>query len=232
MSDQPKAITPRIIVQVLFFVVILPFLPLLISGQWDWWEAWLYAMISILGFVVSRILASIRHPDLIAERARMMQHEDAEPWDRRLAPLLGLGGGLIPLVAGMDARYDWSMDFNEPMKVIALMLVLAGYILGTYALMENRFFSGVVRLQTERGQFVVSSGPYRWVRHPGYAGALLTYLGTPIFLDSIWTFLPVLFTTVVLVVRTSMEDNTLQEKLDGYREYASRVRYRLLPGVW
>ncbi len=232
MSDHPKSITPRIVVQVLFFVVVLPFLPLLISRQWGWWEAWLYAIISILGFAISRILAARRHPDLIAERARMMQHEDAEAWDRRLAPLLGLGGILIPLAAGLEARMVWSQDFNTTLKIIALFLILAGYILGSYALMENRFFSGVVRLQTERGQHVVSSGPYGWVRHPGYAGALLAYWGTPIFLDSVWAFLPVLFTTIVLVVRTSLEDRTLQEKLDGYREYAARVRYRLVPRVW
>lgn len=213
-------------------MVLLPFLPLLISGRWNWWEAWLYAIISILSFVISRILAARRHPDLIAERARMMQHEDAEPWDRRLAPLLGLGGALALLAAGLEARFNWSQDFAMPLKIIALIIILAGNILGTYALIENRFFSGVVRLQTDRGQHVVSSGPYRWVRHPGYAGALLTYWGTPIFLDSLWTFIPVMFVTVILVVRTNLEDRTLQEKLAGYREYAGRVRYRLLPGVW
>ena len=232
MNDQQNVITPRVVLQVLFFVVLLPFLPLLISGRWNWWEAWLYAIISILSFVISRILAARRHPDLIAERARMMQHEDAEPWDRRLAPLLGLGGALALLVAGLDARYNWSQDFDMPLKIIALIVILAGNILGTYALMENRFFSGVVRLQTDRGQHVVSSGPYRWVRHPGYAGALLTYWGTPIFLGSLWTFIPVMFITVILVMRTNLEDKTLQEKLDGYREYAGRVHYRLLPGVW
>lgn len=146
MNDQQNVITPRVVLQVLFFVVLLPFLPLLISGRWNWWDAWLYAIISILSFVISRILAARRHPDLIAERARMMQHEDAEPWDRRLAPLLGLGSALALLVAGLDARYNWSQDFDMPLKIIALIVILAGNILGTYALMENRFFSGVVRL--------------------------------------------------------------------------------------
>ena len=90
----------------------------------------------------------------------------------------------------------------------------------------------MVRIQTERGHQVISTGPYRWVRHPGYAGALITYLATPFFLDSIWALLPALFLMVVLVVRTSLEDRTLQEELTGYREYAGRVRFRLLPGVW
>ena len=99
-------------------------------------------------------------------------------------------------------------------------------------LFENRFFSSMVRIQTERGHQVISTGPYRWIRHPGYTGALLLYLATPIFLDSRWAFLPALFLTIVLLIRTNLEDKVLQNELEGYREYAKRVRYRLLPGVW
>jgi protein-S-isoprenylcysteine O-methyltransferase Ste14 len=98
--------------------------------------------------------------------------------------------------------------------------------------MENRFFSGVVRIQVDRGHHVVTSGPYRWVRHPGYAGALLDYWLTPIFLDSLWTFIPVAALTVVLVVRTALEDRALQDELPGYREYVRETRFRLLPGIW
>jgi len=90
----------------------------------------------------------------------------------------------------------------------------------------------MVRIQTDRGHTVVSNGPYHWVRHPGYVGALLTYLATPIWLDSRWAFLPALFLTIVLVIRTHLEDTALQEELAGYREYTEQVRFRLLPGVW
>ena len=216
----------------LFFVVFIPFLPLLISRQWDWWEAWAYAILYILGFVISRVLAARRHPDLIAERARFMQHENAKAWDKLLAPFLGLGGGLVMLVAGLDALYQWSPTFSLPVKIVALVIILAGYALGSYALIENRFFSGVVRIQTDRDHQVVSSGPYRWMRHPGYAGALLTYLATPLFLDSRWAFLPTVFIAIVLIIRTYLEDRFLQAELEGYRDYVKRVRYRLLPGVW
>ena len=227
-----KILTPRVVIMLLVFVVLVPFLPLLISRQWDWWEAWVYAIISILGFVISRVIAGRRDPGLIAERARYTDQPDAKSWDKTLSPLVGLGGALIPLVIGLDALYGWSEPFSVPVKMLGLAGILAGYALGAYALVENRFFSGMVRIQTERGHQVVSSGPYRWIRHPGYAGALVTYLATPFFLDSIWALLPALFLTVVLVIRTSLEDRTLQEELDGYREYAGRVRYRLLPGVW
>ncbi|MEW5872284.1 MAG: isoprenylcysteine carboxylmethyltransferase family protein [Chloroflexota bacterium] len=232
MSSQPRTITPRVIVQMLFFILVIPLLPLLVSWHWDWWEAWVLAGIYILGFIVSRALAARRHPDLIAERARMMQHEDTKTWDKILAPLVGLGGGLVLLVAGLDALFGWSPGFSLPVEVLALVILLAGYLLGSYALIENRFFSGVMRIQSERGQQVVSSGPYGWVRHPGYAGALWSYLATPLLLDSAWAFLPAIFLTVALVIRTYLEDNTLQEELPGYRDYARQVRYRLIPGLW
>ena len=232
MNTQQKIVTPRVVVQMLFFVVVIPFLPLWISWRWGWWEAWGYALVNIFGFAISRALAARRHPDLLAERARFMQHANVKPWDRYLAPLVGLGGGLIPLVAGLEARFAWSPAFSLPAKYLSLVLILAGFALASYALIENRFFSGTVRIQAERGHHVVSSGPYRWVRHPGYAGALLAYLVTPLYLDSRWAFLPAVFITILLSIRTDLEDKTLHEELEGYRDYARRVRYRLLPGVW
>ncbi len=232
MSSQQIKKTPGIIIQLLIVLVLLPLLPLLISRRWDWWEAWVYAAISILGFIISRALAARRNPGLLRERAQSMQQENTEPWDRLLAPLVALGSVFISVAAALDKLFAWSPDISIPVEVVALLAILAGYVIGTYALMENRFFSGVVRIQSDRGHAVVSSGPYSWVRHPGYAGVLLTYLAMPFFLDSLWAVIPAILVLMALVIRTSLEDRTLQEKLDGYREYAARVRYRLVPGIW
>ncbi len=232
MDNQKKFITPSVIIQMLFFIVLIPFLPLLISLRWNWWEAWAYGLLSVLSFVVSRLFVARRHPDLIAERARYMQHENAQAWDKRLAPLMGMAGILVLLVAGLDELLDWSPSFSLPVKILALVLIVGGYTLSSYALIENRFFSGMVRLQTDRGQKVVSSGPYRWIRHPGYAGALLVYLVTPLFLDSALAYLPTLFTIGLYIIRTAMEDRFLQEELEGYRDYAKQVHFRLFPGIW
>ena len=138
----------------------------------------------------------------------------------------------MPLIAGLDARFNWSPAFGLPVKLVSLTVILAGYVLASWALIENRYFSGVVRIQTDRGHRVVSSGPYSYIRHPGYAGALLTYLVTPLFLDALTAFAPAAVLAVLLVVRTYLEDRTLQEQLDGYREYAKRVPHRLLPRIW
>jgi protein-S-isoprenylcysteine O-methyltransferase Ste14 len=232
MRDQQKSVTPRVIVQLLLVIVVLPFLPLLISWNWRWWEAWVYALLCIVGFAASRLLALRRHPDLLSERARFMRHEDTVPWDKVLAPLVGLGGGFMPLIAGLDARLQWSPSFGLPVKLVSLVVILSGYALASWAMTENRYFSGVVRIQADRGHRVVTSGPYSWMRHPGYAGALMTYLVTPLFLDALTAFVPAAILAVLLVIRTYLEDRTLQERLEGYREYAKRVPFRLLPGIW
>ena len=218
--------------QALLFVVLVPFLPLLISGRWDWRAGWVYGLMSVLGFVVSRVLAARRHPDLVAERARYAQHEDAKPWDTALSRWLLLDGLLVMLVAGLDARLNWTPGLSLAVKGVALAIMLAGYALSAYALVENRFFSAVVRIQTDRGQHVVSSGPYRWMRHPGYAGGLLVYLATPALLSAVWAYIPTAALVALTILRTAREDRTLQEELPGYRDYTTRVRYRLVPGIW
>lgn len=222
----------KIVLMLVIFIILIPLSPMIISGRWNWLEAWLFAGISVFGFAASRWLASRKHADLLKERSRYLDQPDAVAWDKLLSPLVGLGGALIPITAGVEALLNGSTVFSIWIKIAALLLIITGYAIGSYALIANRFFSGMVRIQTERGHQLVTGGPYRWVRHPGYAGALLTYLATPLFLDSPWTFVPVLLLAFVLVIRTSKEDKFLQEKLDGYREYAGRVRYRLVPGLW
>lgn len=232
MQDQRRIFTPKSTLMMIFFIIIIPFLPLLISWNWSWWEAWVYAILNTFGFIVSRALAARRNPDLLAERGRFLHYHDAKSWDKLLSPLVGLGGALIPLVAGLDALFGWSPSFSLGIKIPSLIILLIGYMIASYALIANRFFSGVVRIQTERGHHLVSDGPYRWVRHPGYAGAILTYLATPLFLDSGWAYLPVLLLTFLLFIRTALEDRTLQNELTGYQNYAEQVRYRLIPGIW
>ena len=232
MNTQTKLMTPKTIVRLVLVVFVFPLIPMIISGVWDWWEAWAYAIFSILGFIVSRVLAARRNPDIIAERARSMEMQDAKPWDKILSPMLAFGGLVILMVAGADKGFGWTPPFTINAKLAALAVIVLGYVFSSWALVENRFFSGVVRIQTDRGHHVVTSGPYRIVRHPGYAGALWVYLAMPILFDSIWAFIPALFLLGVLVLRTSLEDRTLQAELPGYAEYAKLTRYRLFPGIW
>ena len=216
----------------LIIVFVLPFSPLLITRRWGWWEAWLYGGIFMLGFIVSRVLAARRHPDIIAERANFIRKDNTKPWDKILAPLVALGSLLIPLTAGLEALNGSLVLFVLPVKLVAILLLLAGFSWGSYALWENRFFSGTVRIQTERGHTVVSSGPYRIMRHPGYFGSLVSFLVSPLILDSLWAFVPAIILIMTLVIRTRLEDQVLQNELEGYSEYAKKVHYRLIPGIW
>lgn len=232
VANCQRLFSPGVVARLLLVLVLLPFSPILITGRWGWWEAWAYGLMAVLGFAISRVLAARRHPDLIAERARFVSHEDIKPWDRVLGRLVGLGGGVVPVVAGIEARWGMSAPFALGTKLVGLLLIVAGYALASYAMIENRFFSAVVRLQQDRGHYVVSSGPYRWVRHPAYAGGLLSFVGMPLLLSSRWAAVPAVVLMILLVVRTALEDKTLRDELPGYSEYAARVRYRLVPRVW
>lgn len=168
----------------------------------------------------------------LKERANYDTHENTQPWDKWLSPLVAFGSVFILLAAGLDELFNWSPDFPLAWELIGLALILIGYSLGSYAFVVNAFFSGTVRLQPERGHRVVSSGPYGWMRHPGYLGSLIASLGMPLLLESIWAFIPVLIFGYFFVLRTRLEDRFLQQNLPGYSEYAKNVRFRLLPGVW
>ena len=220
------------IIVLLVLIVGVPLLPLIISGRWDWWEAWVYAGVNILGFFISRLIAGRRHPDLLAERGKSFQSKNAESWDKILSPSLMILGVIIPLTAGLEMRFSTPVPFPLVIKIFAALIIVFGYGIGAYAMAINRYFSGVVRIQKDRGHEVVNKGPYRWVRHPGYSGSFLANLAIPLLLDSTWALIPVLLSLIVIIIRTSLEDQALQEKLPGYRAYAQEVPFRLFPGVW
>ena len=198
-------------------------------GQWDG----LFSIYLFAYTFVSRLTLFIKNPALIAERADAMKKDNVEPWDRKLVPIIGV---LLPtltiILAGLDRRFRWSPDFPLWIQAAAYGPMLLGGLFAQWAAMKNAFFSAVVRIQEDRGQTVVSTGPYRYIRHPGYAGGLVFHLAVPFALGSLWALLPVLATVALTILRISLEDKTLRLKLKGYQEYASRTRWRLIPGVW
>lgn len=203
------------------------------AGTLRWPKAWLFVIVYIGGAVGSRLIVARRHPDLLVERAQAATAKGVKPWDKVLAPLVSLGGSLVLLfVAGLDYRFAWSSPIPWWIELVALGVLVLGIALGTWAMLENRFFSGVVRIQGERGHEVVSTGPYRYVRHPGYVGAILSYFAIPVALGTLWGLIPGVITSALVVARTALEDQTLRAELPGYEAYAQRVKWRLLPGVW
>jgi len=179
---------------------------------------------------VNAILMIRRNPEMVAERAEVK--EGTKDWDRVLTSLGALLWLLILLVTGLDKRFSWSSDFSLYIQLLAFIFVVLGYSFASWAMLSNPFFAGTVRIQEERGHSVATTGPYRYVRHPGYSGWSLANLATPIALGSLVGLVPAVLFLLNLIIRTAKEDQTLQDELDGYKEYTEQVRYRLLPGVW
>jgi len=224
---------PRYWVRSIITYLLIP-LALLISG-WDlgWYQGWLYSAVIVIAGIGPRIWAEKRHPGLMEERDKFGKAQDVKSWDKVLSILMAVSLTFpLFIVAGLDHHFGWSPVFPTWLNILGFVLIVLGYTFAGWALTENRFFSTVVRIQKDRGHMVCDSGPYRIVRHPGYAGNILALPGIVLALGSVWTIIPIIVALIIAVIRTTLEDKTLHEELQGYRDYASRVRYRLIPGLF
>jgi len=202
----------------------------LTAGRWDWIEFWIFLATYFLVFVAWGMYLKFKKPDLLQER--MTAFSKGKKWDRIL---IGIYWILIPVflfTAALDAGRYQNFVTPIPLKIIALLLILAGYALGFWSGIANEYLSSFVRIQEDRGHQVSQAGPYRFIRHPMYAGDILSYPFVALFLNSLWALIPAALIIVLFIVRTYLEDTTLQRELDGYLEYTKKVRYRLVPFVW
>ena len=215
------------------YILLVPVLLFVAAGTIDWPMAWVYVALLLASTLGSRLMVLRRNPDTLRERARFTSSKGTKPWDRVLAMIVGLLAPMaMALVAGLDQRWGWSAIVSRSVQVLAALTVAGGYGVSVWAMVENRYFSAVARIQEDRGQTVVTTGPYRIVRHPSYAGTLLASLAWPLMLDAAWALIPGIAMVVALVVRTALEDQMLREELEGYQSYAERTLDRLVPGVW
>jgi protein-S-isoprenylcysteine O-methyltransferase Ste14 len=231
-ARQPEAIDRRrLLISTTSSSLILILCLFLPAGTWAWSRGWLFLVVVTAASLLSTLYLRRVNPDVIA--GRVNRHERPRLWDLLLG-LLGLLPTMlaIPIVAALDdGRYQWS---HVPWWgcLVGYALMIAGFFGMTWAMSVNKFFEPSVRIQTDRGHKVIDTGPYAVIRHPGYAFGFLLFLGMPLVLGSLWALIPAVMLSPLLVARTVLEDRTLQNELPGYKEYAQRVRYRLLPGVW
>jgi protein-S-isoprenylcysteine O-methyltransferase Ste14 len=213
------------------FLLILPVVLFVPAGTFDWPMAWVQIALYVLVFLVSATLLVRRDPSLIAERAQVQ--EGTVRWDLFLTSLAAVVFPLLTwIVAGLDRRWGWTSPVPPLVLWGAVLLWLMSYSLILWAMASNTFFSATVRIQKERGHQVARTGPYALIRHPGYTGAILNQLATPLMLGSLWALLPSALAALLFVVRTAVEDRFLQRELEGYREYVEQVQFRLIPGLW
>lgn len=230
-DERPQGINRRHLVLRLIclpvFIALFMFLP---AGTWAWPKGWLFVLV-LLGVISAVFLVLHRvNPEVIVARSRI--HEGTKRWDKILLCVYFPAMLAVIVVAALDdGRFRWS---PVPWWIcgVGYALLLAGIGIVTWAEGVNKFFEVTVRIQTERGHSVIDTGPYAIARHPGYVGGILHAIGMALSLGSLWALVPASVASMVLFIRTQWEDQTLREELNGYTEYAMRVRYKLIPGVW
>jgi protein-S-isoprenylcysteine O-methyltransferase Ste14 len=202
------------------------------SGDPRWTMGWLYLGALYANQVIVGAILVPGNPQLAAERTRV-DRDAARPWDRPLTGVVSLLGPLLTLIlAGLDHRWDGSPALPPWLQGVGIGMGLTGLALGIWAMAINRYFYSFVRVEPAQGHHVITSGPYRAIRHPGYAAGALYALATPLWLGALWAYAGAVLTLTALVVRTALEDRTLRAELPGYEAYTRRVRRRLVPGLW
>lgn len=203
------------------------FLP---AGTFRWPGAWAYLAVSVISIAINVVILLRVNPGVIAERAQV--RKETKGWDRKLTTA-GLFVTLaLYVVAGLDWRFGWSPAVPLWLWWAGLVLFILGGALSSWAMISNPYFAPTVSIQKDRGHTAVTGGPYRYVRHPGYCGWIISNLAAPLFLAALWAYIPAVVVVAGYVLRTALEDRTLLAELDGYEAYAGRVRYRLAPGLW
>lgn len=223
--DKPKAILAS-------YVGVLVFAGFVFmgAGKLAYWQGLLYVGLALIGTTVSHVLTPARS-DLTARRAR--EAGAGQAWDKRLLGLLFVINIATFVIAGMDSgRFGWSGSVPLGVTVAGAVIMLAGQTLFALAKRENAFFTSTVQIEAERGHTVCDTGPYRFVRHPGYLGMLVSLLAFPLVMNSYWAFIPAALAAAVLMARTVREDRFLRHELAGYAAYAGKTRWRLVPGVF
>lgn len=200
------------------------------AGTISYWQGWVYVFIGLIMSVMSFTAFRI-DSELAKERSK--PGEGTKTWDKQILLLSFLVTINIYIIAGFDSgRFHWSPSFHWSLYALGIIFTITGQLLFLIAQKQNKFFSSTVRIQTDRGHTVCESGLYKIVRHPAYMGSVLQTMGFPLLFGSLWSIIPVCGSILLLVIRTYLEDKTLKEELNGYTEYSTKTRYRLIPYIW
>lgn len=196
------------------------------------YRAWYYFIVAFFHYLFSTIIQYKLNPKLVVQRLKR-KREGSKTWDEILVRASNLTIIIaIPIIAGLDiGRYNWSI-LSVNYIWIGLVFTILSTILLNYAMISNKYFEPTVRIQKERSHKVITSGPYRIIRHPGYLSGILFAISIPLLIGSFFSFAGVGIYIVLMIIRSWLEDNTLQEELEGYKEYTKQVKYRLFPRIW
>jgi protein-S-isoprenylcysteine O-methyltransferase Ste14 len=220
----------RLLVQLIALLAILAALLFVPAGRINWVEAWVFIIAYGAFLLLYAIWGLWKDPHQLQERSHSASN--TKSWDKVILGVYTICLLMVFIVAGIDAgRYRWLIvpPFVEVLGWLGQ--IIAGSVI-FWAVVTNTYLSRVARIQEDRGQVVVTAGPYNYVRHPMYIGIILLFLSIPIALGSWWALIPGVGIGILFVIRTAKEDQMLRIELSGYEDYLKRVRYRLVPGIW
>ncbi len=221
---------PKMMARSFLFLFLMLVSVFILAGRLTYWQGWLFGGILVIFLVVLSVLFADKK-DLIAERIR--PGPGTKWWDKIFFALYIPMALSVIVVAALDAgRFNQTARIPAAVYIISYIVLVPSYLLVVWAMWTNKFFSRAVRIQTDRGHYVVQNGPYRFVRHPGYLGGIFAFISQPLALGSLWALIPSVAIVILLVIRTYLEDITLQKELPGYADYARKVCFRLLPPIW
>ena len=202
----------------------------ILAGRINYWQGWVFGGIAIIAFSIVAIMYASR---LDLAKERLKPGPGTKWWDKIFYALYIPMHLAVIVLASLDAgRFLWTAQLPVSVYIVGYIVHIFSYVMALWPMGTNKFFSSVVRIQEDRNHQVVQEGPYRFIRHPGYVAGVLSGVSTSLVLGSLWALIPGGIIILLFIIRTYLEDNTLQKELPGYADYAKKVKYRLAPGVW
>ena len=209
------------------FIIAITFIS---AGRLNYWQGWIFNGLNIF-FILLTYYYLFDRADLIKER--LSPGSGMKSWDKIYYAVTTPFFFVVMILSALDAgRFKWEPLLTLLWVTVGMILYVIGQLIVLWAKKTNKYFSSVVRIQKDRGKKVCKDGPYSYIRHPGYFGGIIYTIATPLLLSSFWGFVINLFVIIPIIIRTYLEDNTLQKELDGYLEYTKEVKYRLIPRIW
>ncbi|WP_321206585.1 isoprenylcysteine carboxylmethyltransferase family protein [Tolypothrix tenuis] len=233
MTTETNKLTAYHFIYATFYILLVPGLVILISGDWLWIEGWIFAIWFLVLSLTTMIYLYRQDPGLLLERFKPPGSDNQKTWDKYFLYAIQILFWVWLVVMPLDAkRYAWSANFPSWLKVVGGIELLISLFFLYRSFTDNSFLSPLVRIQSEREHRVVSTGVYGFVRHPMYLGAIFLFIGTPLLLGSLYGVLIGVIFSLVLVARIFGEEKMLVEELPGYEDYQQKVKYRLIPFIW
>ena len=211
---------------------VLVYLLFLSAGTVNIPRAWFLLALCLVAMFGQIAIVAVKNPELVNHRGLWKEKKDAKPWDKWIVSGYGIISFYMTfIISGLDIRFG-GIKLGIWFAVAGTVLFAFSTAVITWAMLVNTHFETIVRIQTDRNHRVITTGPYAFIRHPGYVGASLLPLSVPLIVGSVYGLIPACMALLILIIRTALEDRTLQRELDGYSDYARQVRYRLIPGLW